>query len=163
MTAIWTVIFVQDFNLQPQLFVNDGAGFFTNETGARLPAMTLASSRAQFGDVDNDGDLDLYIVSGAANRFTCGQYRLYINDGDGFFTDEHGDRTCRWVRCATTWTAIFGDIDNDFDLDIRTGSTGTNNSRLYRNDGAGVYSEDGTVPSDSSCYSYDFGDIDGDG
>ena len=34
---------------------------------------------------------------------------------------------------------------------------------LYRNDGTGVFSLVTTIPGDSSCYSYDFGDIDGDG
>ncbi len=58
---------------------------------------------------------------------------------------------------------IFGDIDGDFDLDVKTASTGNNNSRLYINDGTGVFTLDNTVPNDSSCYSYDFGDIDGDG
>ncbi len=156
------MIFAQDFNRLPALFVNDGAGFFTNVTAGQLPNITLSSSRAQFGDIDNDGDLDLYIVSGSNNRFGCGQYRVYVNDGAGFFTDETASRhpignVCQNMDC------IFGDIDNDFDLDIRTGSTGSNNSRLYGNDGTGVFTLLNTIPPDSSCYSYDFGDIDGDG
>ena len=156
------LILAQDFNVQPGLFINDGAGFFTDVSATQLPAMTLSSSRAQFGDIDNDGDLDLYITSGTTSRFTCGQYRVYVNDGAGFFTDETAARhpianVCNNMDC------IFGDIDNDFDLDIKTASTGTNNSRLYRNDGTGVFTLDATVPPDSSCYSYDFGDIDGDG
>jgi len=156
------MIFAQDFDRLPALFVNDGAGFFTNVTAEQLPNITLSSSRAQFGDIDNDGDLDLYIVSGSSNRFGCGQYRVYVNDGAGFFTDETASRhpienVCRNMDC------IFGDIDNDFDLDIRTASTGTGNSRLYGNDGTGVFTQLNTIPPDSSCYSYDFGDIDNDG
>jgi len=155
------VIYAQDFQRQPQLFLNSGNGFFNNATVARLPAITLSSSRAQFGDIDNDGDLDLYITSGSTNRFGCGQYRIYVNDGAGFFTDETASRhpignVCNNMDC------IFGDIDNDFDLDVRTASTGSNNSRLYRNDGTGVFTQVAT-PSDGSCYSYDFGDMDGDG
>ncbi|MEM7229251.1 MAG: VCBS repeat-containing protein [Planctomycetota bacterium] len=155
------VLFAQDFNRLPQLFLNDGTGFFTNITTTNLPNITLSSSRGQFGDIDNDGDLDIYITSGAGSRFSCGQYRIYVNDGTGVFTDETNTRhpignVCNNMDC------IFGDIDNDFDLDVRTASTGTNNSRLYRNDGTGVYTQ-AAIPSDSSCYSYDFGDIDGDG
>ncbi|MHC5114066.1 MAG: FG-GAP-like repeat-containing protein [Planctomycetota bacterium] len=155
------VIYAQDFNRQPQLFLNTGNGFFNNATAARLPAQTLSSSRAQFGDIDNDGDLDLYITSGTTSRFTCGQYRVYVNDGAGFFTDETASRHPIGNVC-NNMDAIFGDIDNDFDLDVRTASTGTNNSRLYRNNGAGVFTQAG-IPGDSSCYSYDFGDMDGDG
>ena len=156
------VIFAQDFDRLPALYVNDGNGFFTDVSSTRLPQITLSSSRAQFGDIDNDGDLDLYITSGTTSRFTCGQYRVYVNDGAGSFTDETAlrhpiDNVCYNTDC------IFGDIDNDFDLDVRTASTGFNNSRLFVNDGAGFFTLDATVPTDSSCYSYDFGDIDGDG
>ena len=58
-----------------------------------------------------------------------------------------------------------GDIDGDgdFDLDVKTASTGSNNSRLDRNDGISVFSLVTDIPSDSTCYAYDFGDINGDG
>jgi hypothetical protein len=156
------LILAQDFDRQPALFVNDGAGFFTDVTATQLPALALSSSRAQFGDIDNDGDLDLYLTNGDGNRFGCGQYRVYVNDGLGTFTDETAARhpiedVCENMDC------IFGDIDNDFDLDVRTGSTGGGNSRLYVNDGGGVFSLSSAIPSDNSAYSYDFGDIDGDG
>ena len=156
------LIFAQDFNRLPHLFTNDGNGFFTDVTAAQLPNITLSSSRAQFGDVDNDGDLDIYITSGSTNRFGCGQYRLYFNDGSGFFTDVTATHLPIGAVCSNM-DCIFGDIDGDFDLDVKTASTGSNNSRLYRNDGTGVFSLVTTIPGDSSCYSYDFGDINGDG
>ena len=156
------LIFAQDFNKLPHLFTNDGAGFFTDVTATQLPKITLSSSRAQFGDVDNDGDLDIYITSGASNRFGCGQFRLYFNDGNGFFTDETATHLPIGNVCANM-DCIFGDIDGDFDLDVKTASTGSNNSRLYRNDGTGVFSLITDILPDSSCYSYDFGDINGDG
>ncbi len=156
------MILVQDFARPAALLINDGSGSFTNEGAARLPAINLSSSRAQFGDVDNDGDLDLFIVSGTNSRFDCGQYRLYLNDGAGFFSDVTGAQFPLGNECENM-DCIFGDIDGDFDLDIRTASTGTANSRLYRNDGAGAFTLDSSPPADSTAYSYDFGDIDGDG
>ncbi|MEE8153828.1 MAG: FG-GAP-like repeat-containing protein [Phycisphaerales bacterium] len=156
------LIFAQDFNKLPHLFTNNGSGFFTDVTAAQLPNITLSSSRAQFGDVDNDGDLDIYITSGSGNRFGCGQYRLYLNDGEGFFTDETVGHLPIGNVCSNM-DCIFGDIDGDFDLDVKTASTGGNNSRLYRNDGTGVFSLVTDIPPDSTCYSYDFGDINGDG
>jgi hypothetical protein len=156
------VVGAQDFNLLPTLLINNGSGVFTSEAGTRLPALTLASSRGQFGDVDNDGDLDLFFTSGTTSRFTCGQYRLYRNDGTCHYTDITTTHFPLGTVC-NNMDAIFGDIDGDFDIDIRTASTGTNNSRMYRNDGSGVYTVDNTVPADDTCYSYDFGDIDGDG
>ena len=156
------ILLVQDFDKLPALLINNGSGFFTSEGGTRLPDITLASSRGQFGDVDNDGDLDIFVTSGNTNRFSCGQYRLYLNDGSCHYGDATDTNFPIGVVC-NNMDAIFGDIDGDFDLDIRTASTGTNNSRLYRNDGTGVFTTVNGVPADSSCYSYDFGDIDGDG
>ncbi|MCH8253374.1 MAG: VCBS repeat-containing protein [Planctomycetes bacterium] len=156
------ILLAQDFNKLPGLLINDGEGFFTSEGAERLPPITLASSRGQFGDIDNDGDLDVFFTSGTTSRFTCGQYRLYENDGSGFYTDITSTNfpigsVCNNMDC------IFGDINNDFSIDIRTASTGTNNSRLYRNTGTGVFVQINNIPGDSSCYSYDFADIDGDG
>lgn len=161
------ILLVQDFNRRPNLLINDGLGFFTAEGVQRGLGQALSSSRGQFGDVDNDGDMDIFITSGTTSRFTCGQYRLYINDGLGYYTDETATmfpigNVCNNMDC------IFGDIENDFDIDIRTASTGSNNSRLYINDGTGVYQLSTSIPGyeippDDTCYSYDFGDINGDG
>lgn len=157
------VILTQDFNRLPNLLINDGNGFFSNEGAARLPAIALSSSRAQFGDIDNDGDLDIYIDNGGTtNRFGCGQNRIYVNDGNGVFSDQTSTRHPLGNLCEPM-DVIFGDIDNDFDIDVRTASTGNNQSRLYRNNGAGVFTSISGVPSDEGCYSYDFGDIDNDG
>ncbi len=155
------IVLAQDFNKRPNLLINDGAGVFQVEGPARLPGTPLSSSRGQFGDVDNDGDLDLFFTSGTSSRFSCGQYRVYLNNGLGFYTDATATNFPAGAVC-NNMDCIFGDIDGDFDIDIRTASTGSNNSRLYRNDGTGVFQTIAS-PSDSSCYSYDFGDIDGDG
>jgi len=156
------LLLAQDFDRQPRLFTNNGSGFFTDVSASQMPALLLSSSRAQFGDIDNDGDLDIYITNGDGSRFGCGQYRIYVNDGLGSFSDETLTRhpienVCNNMDC------IFGDIDGDFDLDVRTGSTGGGNSRLYTNDGSGVFALSAAIPADSNSYSYDFGDIDGDG
>ncbi|MCH7700979.1 MAG: VCBS repeat-containing protein [Planctomycetes bacterium] len=157
------MVLANDFQQLPALLINDGAGFFTNESADRLPGIELSSTRVAFGDIDNDGDLDLYFTKGGSNRFGCGQNQIYVNDGAGFFTDETESRHPLGNVCEPM-DAIFGDIDGDLDLDIRTASTSNNASKLYRNDGTGVFTDISSgVPSDSDCYSYDFGDVDGDG
>lgn len=156
------IILAHDFNELPALLINDGNGFFTDGT-SQLPQITLGSSRAQFGDIDNDGDLDIYINSGGANRFGCGQNRIYINDGDGNFTDETNERHPLGNVCEPM-DVLFVDINDDFSLDVRTASTGNNDSKLYRNNGEGFFTDQsGAFPSDSNSYSYDAGDIDNDG
>lgn len=154
-------IIAQDFSRQPQILINNGSGFFTNETAARFPVILLGSARGQLADVDNDGDLDAYFINGGASRWGTGMGRLFINNGSGFFTDETVARMPNQT-VSEPQDCIFGDIDGDFDLDLRIGSTASNQGRIYKNNGAGVFSI-ATAPSDNNTYSYDFGDMDGDG
>lgn len=156
------IIIAQDFNRQPTLLINNGSGVFTNETAARLPTGTFSSSRAQFADVDNDGDLDLYLTNGGAvSRFGSGRGKLWLNDGNGVFTDVTATHTPN-QNVSEPQDCIFGDVDGDFDLDLVIGSTNTNQSRLYLNNGQGVFAAQ-TFPADRNAYSYDFGDINSDG
>ena len=163
------IIVAQDFNKRPQLFINglggpsgDQLGFFTNETTTRLPNINMSSARAQFGDVDNDGDLDLiFCNSGATNRFGSGQPRIFINDGTGLYSDATATRF-PVGNITDQQDIIFGDVDLDYDLDIHLGSR-AGQSKLWLNNGAGVFTALAGFPGGSNSYSYDFGDIDGDG
>ncbi len=90
---------------------------------------------AAWGDVDGDGDPDLYVVGGS------GQVgRLFLNDGAGRFTDgtsawgldaradEHG------VAGDAGMGACFADWDGDGDPDLYVTNDGPN--VMWRNDGA---------------------------
>ncbi len=156
------IIVAQDFNRQPTLLINDGNGFFTNGTVGRLPIGTFSSTRAQFADVDNDGDLDLYLTNGGAvSRFGAGVGKLWLNNGSGVFTDVTATNMPPQA-ISEPQDCIFGDLDGDLDLDLRIGSTATNQGKIYFNNGSGVFSI-GAAPADNNCYSYDLGDMDGNG
>ncbi|MBL9119499.1 MAG: VCBS repeat-containing protein [Phycisphaerae bacterium] len=155
------LVLAQDFNKQPLLLINDGAGAFADETATRLPALTMSSARAQFGDVDNDGDLDLFFCnSGATNRFGSGQPRLFLNDGTGVFTNVTATNIPAG-NIVDQQDCIFADVDGDLDLDIHIGSR-AGASKLWLNDGSGVFTNS-TIPGGGATYSYDFGDVDNDG
>ena len=94
------------------------------------------------GDVDGDGDEDLFIATGQTrddwiagrNPAACALYR---NNGDGTFTDvakEAGVDVRGWI-CG----AYLVDVDNDGDLDLFLTAFGKN--RLYANDGHGVFQD----------------------
>ena len=159
----YDMILVQDYNRQPLLLMNNGAGVFTNETTTRLPAITLSGARAQFGDVDNDGDLDLALTHSGTSRFgTTGRPKLYLNNGAGVYTD--APNNVPTGNISEQMDILFGDVDGDFDLDLHvaTRASGTQSNKLWMNNGSGVYVNQ-TMPTDGTDYSTDFGDIDGDG
>lgn len=72
-------------------------------------------------DSDNDGDLDLYIVSGSSEFGPESEYysdRLYINDGKGNFVPGEGKIPVLNISGSCIEAA---DFDNDGDLDLFRG------------------------------------------
>jgi enediyne biosynthesis protein E4 len=79
----------------------------TKEAGVAHEAWDAGPS---FVDIDNDGDLDLYVCSyGAPNR-------LYVNQGDGTFVEEAKEWGLNFSGASVM--AAFADYDRDGDLDV---------------------------------------------
>ena len=94
------------------LFRNDD-GFFTDVTEKTGVGDTGYGMSAMFGDVDNDGWLDLFVGNYGPNI-------LYRNNGDGTFTDiteQAGVGDDGYVAAAA-----FADVDRDGDLDLFIGN-----------------------------------------
>ena len=90
------------------LLRNDGGRFtdVTEASGLRLDSYGMG---AIAGDVDGDGDPDLYLTAFGPNR-------LWLNDGDGSFSPAPADG----AAADPSWSAsaAFGDVDLDGDLDL---------------------------------------------
>ena len=175
-----TDLFVTRIDDHDLLFRNLGGGLFTDfTTTSGLDAFDLPTNGAVFGDVDNDGDPDLYVSTVAGTR-----YYLFINDGNGVFTE---DATARGAAVDDLsmnfgWTVSVGDYDRDGWLDIVTSEwlpvpIPTDHARLLRNQGAGNpghftdvtvaagVSLQGTTPNPGHVFSFApaFVDLDDDG
>lgn len=115
-----------------RLYLNNGDGTFrdvTREAGVTDPNWGLG---AAFADIDNDGDLDLFVSN------YVGGNGLYLNNGDGVFADV--SERVKKVKTYQGWGKgpTFGDVDNDGDLDLYEGDCKLAN-QLYLNDGQGNF------------------------
>ena len=109
------------------LFRNDGGEAFA-EVAADVGLQDLGrfSRQANWIDVDNDGDLDLY----TANR--AGRNRLYIATQAGFQAESFRRGALDPRR---TVGACWFDFDRDGDLDLFLANQNGDSDALWRNDG----------------------------
>lgn len=121
------------------LYRNLGNGTFQDVSVAAGFTQSLRSNGATWGDIDNDGDADLYVTTIVES--TKRNY-LYINDGNGRFTEEAVTRGVDTTTSATLngFGSTFGDYDRDGYLDLLTVewtlSFDASHTRLFRNLGA---------------------------
>jgi len=152
---------------QDRLLLNGGAGVFALAPPGTLPADSDPTHAVAFGDLDGDGDLDMYL--GNAGTPSAGQDRVY-RQGVGGFTDVTASSLPPLLD--ETYAVALGDVDGDGDLDVLVGNTaGAGNpaggqDRLLRNGGTGAFTDAtaGNVPSlIGNTFAVSLGDVDEDG
>jgi hypothetical protein len=145
-----TDIFVSNYRLDRNFFYeNNGDGTFAEISGSNGTRGHVSMGAyghtigAQFGDIDNDGDLDM-VHANLAHPFYAhfsDKTMVLINDGDGFFSDEAEERGIYYRE--THSNPVLFDADNDGDLDLFITSVyGGRDSDFYRNDGEGYFQLD---------------------
>ena len=141
-----------------QVFLNDASN-----PGASFVLDTYVSGTGgtslDVGDVDGDGDLDLWVGSSVPEP------ALYLNDGAGKFMARPG----ALPQACTAKHARFADVDNDGDNDMLMLCT---DMLLYINSGNGEFTkmtnwlqnEDGTSPEGgfTRLWNAEFTDVDND-
>jgi len=127
------------------LYHNEGGGVFTDVTadcGMAPPFGEHLSGRGvNWGDFDNDGDLDIFV-----SNYRLQENFLWRNEGDGSFVNVapelgvSGRETDGWW--GHTIGSEWGDYDNDGDLDLMCANLAhpryievSDMSTLLRNDG----------------------------
>src|SRR5690606_29304014 len=130
--------------------------YFTDVTATHLPIDPEAHALdAAFGDVDNDGDVDIVLALEAQPN------RLYLNDGTGVFTWKENafisePHDMEHVRLA--------DFDADGNLDCIFVAEDDQNHEYYLGDGAGTFlNVSDRLPNKSEGNGLDVGDVNGDG
>ena len=145
-------------------YENNCDGTYTRVQNVHPTTDLHISRSADWIDIDEDGDLDLFITNESDSKND-----LFINDGNGTFTK---NTTVAFVldertSAGSSWSDI--DNDGDFDLFIANwdGTTGNNtNNQLFINHGSLSFTEviSGDLVSDGGCsFASTFADYDNDG
>ena len=85
---------------------------FTQLTNDPVVSDDRYSEGASWGDINNDGDLDLFVPDLYTNKKNI----LFINNGDGSFTEVTNGPVVTDV--STSSGGNFADFENDGDLDL---------------------------------------------
>ena len=143
------------------LLFND-AGVFVDHAATSLPGLHSHAGATRFADVDNDGDLDLFVSDGWAQSALTPAH-LYLNDGTGKFTEVPMGQLPSGEGAQPIDFDVF-DADGDHDLDLLIDLHQVK-SLLWINDGAGHFTDaSANLPAQSGLkYGPVPCDVDGDG
>ncbi len=133
-------------------FRNEGNGSYTNVAAQLGMDFGQQSWAADFGDIDNDGDLDCFVGNHGSRSL------LMRNNGDGTFSDRTNASGIDYNQ--RVMQNVFRDFNNDGWLDLLV--TGDPHA-LWLNDRDGTFTEADNPFTSSSVQSCAVGDLNHDG
>jgi hypothetical protein len=102
--------------LQDRLYLNDGKGTFSKGV---LPDMPVGKSCVIGNDIDNDGDLDLFVGGRNHPGAFYKEPRSYLLlNNNGYFSDVTGFIADPLMQPGRVKSALWSDFDNDGDKDL---------------------------------------------
>lgn len=113
------------------LFENNGSNVFTSTAASHGLFSNTQDWTSSFGDIDNDGDFDLFLTGHEAGNTN----RILINDGAGNFTPSVTQPTLSYG--STPQQSFMEDFDNDGWIDVVI--SGTTQQVMHRNNGDGTF------------------------
>lgn len=156
------VVIANELDAPNRIWINDGTAHFVDETSERLPEEIGQHNDVKLTDVDGDGDLDILFAKGWFPSYE----KLYLNDGNGYFTDVSEERVPEYNDVSNDAEFVDVDNDGDYDLLISNRSSGGVPSRLFINDGNGYFTDgtSGRFPArEEESTDMAIGDFDNDG
>lgn len=124
-----------------RLLLNDGIGVFTDVTEDQLPIVpgVEETREADFGDIDDDGDLDIFFANVNFRGDKIPHNRILMNDGSGFYTDRTEDLI--EAQQFHSVDADFVDINGDDSLDLVIANAFGGHYQIFLNTGTGRFVE----------------------
>jgi tetratricopeptide (TPR) repeat protein len=114
------------------MFRNNGDGTFQEQAGKMgLSCLNANSREAAFGDFDDDGDIDLFVVNENAGNI------LFSNQRQGSYKDITPESGLQ--SNGGSGSVAVGDYNNDGFLDLFIPSVKGGNHQLYENKGNGTF------------------------
>lgn len=119
------------------LYLNLGDGNFVEHENSGV--IGIYGGDVAISDVNGDGNLDL-LIAGSVSGQNDNIAKLYLNDGNGNFTEVENTPFIGSHRCSIA----FSDVDGDGDEDVIVASHYS--TKLYLNDGQGNFTEAENTP-----------------
>lgn len=139
-----------------KIYLNDKKGGFTASSQSFVGA---TNGRCAVLDYNHDGKPDISYIGSLNTISTAFTFRLYINNGDGTFTEK---TTNVGGLCYSSLDWADADGDGDLDLVLNGQDQGSSYARYLRNDG-NTFTEVNVGLRRSTAGEIRFTDIDGDG
>lgn len=129
-------------DVQPNVrYLNDGNGNLTFSQGGIGDFPSGGNYGSIFVDYDNDGDQDLFIAKCRGGNSDAKVDELHRNDGNNTWTNV--SVAAGMAEPSQSWSAAWGDYDNDGDMDAMIGASSfaDGGHKLRKNNGDGTFTD----------------------